>query len=36
VAIATLDDLMVFIKSRPELADWVGAVTRYRQQYGAA
>jgi orotate phosphoribosyltransferase len=35
VAIATLDDLMVFIKSRPELADWVGAVTRYRQQYGA-
>jgi orotate phosphoribosyltransferase len=35
MAIATLDDLMVFIKSRPELADWFGAVTRYRQQYGA-
>jgi len=36
IAIATLDDLMVFIRSRPELAKVVGAVTSYRQQYGAA
>ena len=36
VAIATLDDLMAFIGNRPELARKAGAVTRYRQQYGAA
>ena len=35
IAIATLDDLMVFIRSRPELAGVVGTVTSYRQQYGA-
>jgi len=34
VAIATLDDLMVFIKNRPELADRFDAVAGYRQQYG--
>ena len=36
VAIATLDDLMTFIGSRPELAVRLGAVTDYRRQYGAA
>jgi orotate phosphoribosyltransferase len=36
VAIATLDDLMAFIATRPELADKAGAVAGYRQQYGAA
>ena len=36
IAIATLDDLMVFIKTRPELAKVAGAVASYRQQYGAA
>ena len=35
VAIATLDDLMTFIGSRPELAVRFGAVTDYRRQYGA-
>ena len=35
VAIATLDDLMVFIESRPELANRAAAVSSYRQQYGA-
>ena len=35
IAIATLDDLMTFIGSRPELADRLDAVTSYRQQYGA-
>lgn len=36
IAIATLDDLMVFIDSRPELSHVAGAVMGYRQQYGAA
>ena len=36
IAIATLDDLMTFIATRPELAALTGAVAGYRQQYGAA
>jgi orotate phosphoribosyltransferase len=36
IAIATLDDLMTFIRARPDLAATAGAVTNYRQQYGAA
>jgi len=36
IAIATLDDLMTFISSRPELANRHEAVTGYRRQYGAA
>jgi len=36
VAIATLDDLMGFIATRPELADKAGVLTGYRKQYGAA
>ena len=36
VAIATLDDLMTFIGSRPELSGRLDAVAGYRQQYGAA
>ena len=34
-AIATLDDLMAFVGHRPELASQAGAVTSYREQYGA-
>jgi orotate phosphoribosyltransferase len=36
IAIATLDDLMTFIGSRPELANRLDAVMSYRRQYGAA
>ncbi len=36
IAIATLDDLMTFIGSRPELAGRLDAVMGYRRQYGAA
>jgi orotate phosphoribosyltransferase len=36
IAIATLDDLMTFITTRPELGALTGAVAGYRQQYGAA
>jgi orotate phosphoribosyltransferase len=35
IAIATLDDLMTFIGHRPELADRLDAVTKYRLHYGA-
>jgi orotate phosphoribosyltransferase len=35
VAIATLDDVMRFIAGRAELATWQGAVSAYREQYGA-
>ncbi|MFO1310958.1 MAG: orotate phosphoribosyltransferase [Burkholderiales bacterium] len=35
VAIATLDDLMGFLGSRPDLAAHASAVERYRSQYGA-
>ena len=36
IAIATLDDLLGFLGTRPELAMQRSAVTAYRQRYGAA
>jgi orotate phosphoribosyltransferase len=36
IAIARLDDLMAFIRTRPELAAMADALTGYRKQYGAA
>jgi orotate phosphoribosyltransferase len=35
VAIATLDDVMTFIESRPELAAARPAITAYRERYGS-
>jgi orotate phosphoribosyltransferase len=34
LAVATLDDLMVFLRERPNFKDYAAAVTRYRQEYG--
>lgn len=34
VAVATLDDLLSYLGGRPELAQNLQAVFRYRQQYG--
>lgn len=36
VAVATLDDLMTFLKQRPDFAAHEQAVARYRQEYGVA
>ena len=36
VAVATLDDLMGFLKQRPDFAAHEQAVARYRQEYGVA
>jgi orotate phosphoribosyltransferase len=36
IAVATLDDLMRFIKDSPQLADRFEAVQRYRDTYGVA
>jgi len=36
IAIATLDDLMAFIRDRQDLATHAEAVTAYRQEYGVA
>ena len=36
VAVATLDDLMAFLKQRPDFAAHEAAVARYRQEYGVA
>ena len=36
VAVATLDDLMAFLKQRPDFAAHEQAVARYRQEYGVA
>ena len=36
VAVATLDDLMAFLKQRPGFADHAAAVARYRQEYGVS
>jgi orotate phosphoribosyltransferase len=35
IAIATLEDLLVFLAGRPELAPAAAAVRAYRQQYGS-
>lgn len=34
VAVATLDDLLSYLGGRPELAQNLQAVIRYRQEYG--
>ena len=36
VAVATLDDLMAYLRNRTDFKDYEAAVARYRQQYGAA
>ncbi len=36
IAVATLDDLMAFLKQRPDFAAHEAAVARYRQEYGVA
>ncbi len=36
VAVATLDDLMTYLRNRPDFKDYEAAVARYRQQYGVA
>jgi orotate phosphoribosyltransferase len=36
IAIARLDDLMAFIRTRPDLAAMADALAGYRRQYGAA
>jgi len=34
VAVATLDDLMVYLRARPDFSDYEKAVAAYRAQYG--
>lgn len=37
VAVATLDDLMTYLRNRPEFKDYeMKAVARYRQEYGVS
>jgi len=36
VAVATLDDLMTFLRQRPDFSEHEAAVARYRQNYGVA
>ncbi|MDR0440093.1 MAG: orotate phosphoribosyltransferase [Candidatus Accumulibacter sp.] len=36
VAVATLDDLMAFLRQRPDFADHEAAVARYRKEYGVS
>ena len=36
VAVATLDDLMAYLRNRPDFKQHEEAVTRYRQQYGVS
>jgi orotate phosphoribosyltransferase len=36
VAVATLDDLMAFLKQRPNFASHEAAMSRYRKEYGVA
>ncbi|MDR2112813.1 MAG: orotate phosphoribosyltransferase, partial [Candidatus Accumulibacter sp.] len=36
VAVATLDDLMAFLKQRPDFVSHEAAVSRYREKYGVA
>ena len=36
VAVATLDDLMAFLRQRPDFAAHEAAVVRYRKEYGVA
>jgi len=36
LAVATLDDLLAFLRERPDFNEYQAAVTRYRQEYGVA
>jgi orotate phosphoribosyltransferase len=36
LAVATLDDLLAFLRERPEFKEYQAAITRYRQEYGVA
>ena len=36
VAVATLDDLMIFLRQPPDFSGYEAAVARYRENYGAA
>lgn len=36
VSVATLDDLMAYLRDRPDFKDYEAAVARYRQEYGVA
>jgi orotate phosphoribosyltransferase len=36
VAVATLEDLMVFLKGKPDFSAYEAAVAKYRQEYGVA
>lgn len=36
IAVATLDDLMTYLRNRPDFGAYEAAVTRYRQQYGVS
>ena len=36
VAVATLDDLMAYLRDRPDFKDYEAAVARYRLEYGVA
>ena len=36
VAVATLDDLMAYLRNRPDFKEHEAAVARYRQQYGVS
>ena len=36
VAVATLDDLMAYLRDRPDFKDYEAAVARYRMEYGVA
>lgn len=36
LAVATLDDLLAFLRERLDFKDYQSAVTRYRQEYGVA
>ncbi len=36
IAVASLDDLLTFLRARPDFAQYETAVERYRQEYGVA
>ena len=36
IAVASVDDLIGFLKQRPGFANWEVAVARYREEYGVA
>ena len=36
ISVATLEDLLTFLREHPEFKEYQAAVTRYRQEYGVA